>query len=196
MNGSFDSVKKLNSIEWFIIAEDARITSPTFKVFIPKLTTGMGHNTEEEVVESVDSSCILNDTPIGAAPIHNSNCFVVKNMTSYRVEHVGHMEMESMEMESMSQSTTNGETELAGPGPHSHAIIKALSSKSISAKKITGKNIRIYDLNRPIVKKGTKVLGVCVNNNIHDMGVIHIPGAIKFDANPSSESLGADSIGG
>lgn len=194
MNESIDDIQKMNDLEWFIIAEDARITSPTFKVFIPKLTTGIGNGSEPvDSEDEIDSSGLLNDN-IKVSPIKNSNYFIVNNYTPYRLEHHGHVEIESIEIEEMTQATVSTETELAGPGPHKHAVIKPIESKKISAKKLTGKNIRLFDLNRSIVKKGTRVLGACINGNIHDMGVLVIPGAIILGADRSDESFGCTEI--
>ena len=47
-------------------------------------------------------------------------------------------------------------------------------------EKLTGEVIKIDMLNQVIMPKGTRVIGVAVGGNADDLGVIHIPGAVKL----------------
>lgn len=169
MQGALEQIS-LASVEWFYLAEDTLITNATYKVFIPKLMSGVGAGSDMKTEsKSIKNSSLNSNSGVGGSLVLQ-NYITVPNMTDYRLEHEGIVEIEEFDIAKLS-----GVTEDAGPGPHKHPIEKPFKGETLK-----GQLIKLTMLNQVIIPKGTKVLGVCVGNNPDDLGVIHIPGAVKL----------------
>lgn len=159
---------KLECVDSFYLAEDTLLTSKTYKVYIPKLMSGISFgNTESSDSEISKAPKNSNSGVPSSIPMQGS--VVVANMTDYRLYHEGNVVIEDIVADI---------EKVDGPIPTVGTYDPNITKYMI--KKLTGKKIMIDMLNQVIIPKGTRVIGIAIGGNADDLGVIHIPGAVKL----------------
>lgn len=160
---------KLECVDSFYLAEDTLITAREYLVYIPKLMSGISFGNTDSTDEEI-SNQPKNENSGVSSNIAIQGAVRVKNMTDYRLYHEGTVEIEKVKFKVDEVS-----------GPISNVGKWPMPPKpEYTIEKLTGEVIKIDMLNQVIMPKGTRVIGVAVGGNADDLGVIHIPGAVKL----------------
>lgn len=190
-----------NIVACYLAEDSARITSPTFKVYIPTLMESIDQNSTE-YEEQINEQSSLNEqsSPSGAS-VACQGYVVAKSIHPYRIRHDGWipkfnietLSAESGSVENISASKTSGMTDGGGPGPHTHTISKALKLMKNSLSKIvfnkliatTSTGVDFQELNNKYIKRGHLMYGCFVEGLQNQFVIIAIDNAVPYKAQTS-----------
>lgn len=200
-----------NIIACYLAEDSARITSPTFKVYIPTIMESIDRN-QTDYTEPINPDSNLNSE--GTATVNTVQCqgyLVAKSIHPYRIRHDGwipkfaieQVSAENGTVEDQSANSTNGVTDPGGPGPHSHSITKKLQLMtnkltSILFNKLivtTSTGVDYQELNNKYIKRGHLMYGCFVEGLQNQFVIIAIDNVVpyKAQAEPGENSDTPDS---
>lgn len=200
-----------NIIACYLAEDSARITSPTFKVYIPTIMESIDQN-QTDYTEPIDPKTNLNEAGTETASAVNCQGYLVaKSIHPYRIRHDGWipkfsietLSAESGSVDDQSANSTNGVTDPGGPGPHSHSITKKLQLMSNKLKTIlfnklvatSSTGVDYQELNNKFIKRGHLMYGCFVEGLQNQFVIIAIDNVVpyKAQAEPGENSDTPDS---
>ena len=187
-----------NIVACYLAEDSARITSPTFKVYIPTIMESIDRN-QTDYTESIDPKTNLNEAGTETATTVNCQGYLVaKSIHPYRIRHDGWIpkfNIETISAESgtisdQSANSTNGVTDPGGPGPHSHSITKKLQLMSNKLKSIvfnklvatTSTGVDYQELNNKYIKRGHLMYGCFVEGLQNQFVILAIDNVVPYKA--------------
>lgn len=186
-----------NIVACYLAEDSARITSPTFKVYIPTLMESIDRN-QTDYNETTDPASNLNSGATqSVASVPCQGYIVAKSIHPYRIRHDGWipkfdiLQLTSTDgtVDDIQSSSTSGASD-AVPNHPSHPITKALELIKNTLTKIlfnnlvatTSTGVDYQELNNKYIKRGHLMYGCFVEGLQNQFVIIAIDNAVPYKA--------------
>ncbi|MGL5711933.1 MAG: hypothetical protein ACRCXX_11190 [Cetobacterium sp.] len=172
-------------VDYAYLVEDTRITASEFKVIVPKLMPKVSAGQQK-----LDSKIFINDDSCkpSVSGMTLDGCIIAKSLADHRTEHYGdNMSGDTGSIDCTVEFTWDGgETDKAGPGPHTHPVANMTftGEGKITVKTYSLDHPHYTNLNQVILKKGSEVLVVFVGNSLDQCYILNLPQVVVGDSKP------------
>ena len=182
----------------YLVEDSARITSPTFKVYIPGIMSELNQEQQEEYDIPVDKSKLLiNDKAEFSETFKTQSFIIAKSAHPYRIRHDGWIPKFKIQkitstdgtVDDIEDQTTQGTTDGVPMHPP-HPITQKFKMMVNKLTSIIFNNLEVFnsteidyqELNNKYIKKGHLMYGCFVGNQQNEFIILSIDGAVPYKA--------------
>lgn len=192
MEISVNNVPKI--LKLILVDNNIRITSAQFKVYIPSIMPLVEKGAAKDTVTASDLSRLGCKSNMVTGKLNECNYIIAKSIHPYRYSHgtgetekltikVPDSKIEKISGSKFKNSSTSGETQPAGEGPHTHGIKKPLLANDYEEFRNDTKNQTIplmYNFNAIWINEGHVLYGFYVDGSDNEVVVTAIDGVVPY----------------